>query len=105
MPDGQGYTVKPEELRTHGGTLNGVADRVKGAGGKGGAMQFGIETFGIVGQLFAGDANRVSHESARQIADFAEDIRDLAAVVRGAGDLYHGTERAHESPFKVVREA
>ncbi|RZQ65684.1 type VII secretion target [Amycolatopsis suaedae] len=100
MAPGKGYTVRPGELAQHGGTVDGIAERIRGAAEKGGGFTFGIDTFGIVGQLFAGDAQRVSQEAVREMNDFAGDIRDLAGCVRQAGQLYQTSDDALAQPFK-----
>lgn len=99
MSIGQGFTVEPTELRTHGGTLERVADSVDAAADQGGSVSFGIDTFGIVGQLFAGEARRVSGEAVEELRGFAEDIRSMAAGVRAAGEVYQGIDDANRNCF------
>ncbi|WP_216216459.1 type VII secretion target [Amycolatopsis aidingensis] len=98
---GKGFTVVTAELRTHGGSLDRVADRVAEAGEKGGSFEFGIDTFGVIGQVFSGEARRVTAEATREIADYANDIRDLAKSVRAAADQYDQAEDKHEKPFRT----
>lgn len=45
--------VKPDDLRTHAGTVNHLADRVGNCATTGSQTNLGIDTFGILGQPFA----------------------------------------------------
>lgn len=96
-----GFTVRAGEHDTHAGSLNGVADRVQQAGERGGAIDFGIDTFGIIGQAFSLQARQVSSEAAQQISRYAGDIRDLATAVRTAGATYVAADADLSEPFRA----
>jgi hypothetical protein len=45
--------VKPDDLRTHAATVNGLAERVDNCATTGSQTDLGVNTFGILGQPFA----------------------------------------------------
>ncbi|MGP4018519.1 type VII secretion target [Saccharopolyspora sp. 5N708] len=86
------FTVTPHHLATHGEYLNGLADRIAAAGESGGGVDFGIESFGIVGQVFSVDARETSQRAAIEIGKFAEHTRKLATGVNDCAADYRQTD-------------
>ncbi|MCI2418637.1 ESX-1 secretion-associated protein [Saccharopolyspora sp. K220] len=86
------FTVTPHRLATHGEYLSGLADQIDAAGKSGGGIDFGIESFGLVGQIFSLDARETSRRAAIEIGKFAEHTRKLATGVDDCAKDYRQTD-------------
>ncbi|MFD2396413.1 WXG100 family type VII secretion target [Prauserella oleivorans] len=76
---GDGFTSTPEDLATHSATVKALGDRLAKAADTGRGVELGGETYGIIGQAFAGDAKE-------QIAQTAEAISEMAAGLTDFGE-------------------
>ncbi|GAB3298310.1 hypothetical protein GCM10027563_41570 [Parasphingorhabdus pacifica] len=55
-------------------------------------MSFGTDSFGLVGQVFAGEARQTSQQAAAEIQEFSELTRDLGSRVNEAAKDYQDTD-------------
>ncbi|WP_187351919.1 hypothetical protein [Allosaccharopolyspora coralli] len=68
------------------------ADKVAQIGEKGGGVEFGTETFGLVGQMFATEARQTSQQAAEEIKTFSERTKTLGDEVSACGQDYASTD-------------
>ncbi|MBE9373423.1 hypothetical protein IQ251_03075 [Saccharopolyspora sp. HNM0983] len=86
------FNVSPDRLDTHSEWLDGLAEDIAAAGTKGDSVSFGVDTFGLVGQLFADDARQTSTQAVAELQKFAELTRDLAQRVKDTAADYRDTD-------------
>jgi hypothetical protein len=89
---GEGFHSTPDDLATHSATVSGLGSRLSQAAAKGGGVDVGGETFGIIGQAFAFGVKGDITETAGGIADVAAGFSDFGAGVRLAGQNYQQVE-------------
>jgi hypothetical protein len=89
---GKGFKSTPKDLATHSATVIGLGERLGKAGEKGGGVDLGGETFGIIGQAFAGSAKEQIAQTAEAIAEMASGLGDFGDGVAAAGQNYQQIE-------------
>lgn len=97
------FEVAPERLTTHSQWLAGLADDIAAAGKKGDDVSFGVDSFGLVGQAFAGQARHVSQQAVNEIQKFSELTRDLGNRVNEAAKDYQDTDSRNAECLERVR--
>ncbi|QUG99506.1 hypothetical protein HUO13_00640 [Saccharopolyspora erythraea] len=97
------FNVRPGRLTTHSQWLNGLADDIAAAGTKGNGVSFGVDSFGLVGQAFAGQARQTSQQAAAEIQKFSELTRDLGGRVAEAAKDYQDTDGNNADCLGQVR--
>ena len=63
-----GFRSTPEDLETHSATVRELGDRLSKAAEAGRSVELGGETYGVIGQAFAGDAKTQIVETAEAIS-------------------------------------
>ncbi|GDY28911.1 WXG100 family type VII secretion target [Gandjariella thermophila] len=91
--------VVVEELHNHAGNVGRLADRVQNCQRFGSEVDFGLHTFGIVGQAFALGCRQESQNMAQTLGKAAESVRDVSKGLQETGDTYHGTETDNTNLF------
>ncbi|MCA1195192.1 type VII secretion target [Saccharopolyspora sp. 6V] len=86
------FKVTPDRLSTHAQWLAGLADDIAAAGQKGAGVSFGVDSFGLVGQAFSGQARQTSQRAAEEIGKFADLTRDLGERVEATAADYRDTD-------------
>ncbi|WP_199434941.1 hypothetical protein [Qaidamihabitans albus] len=89
---GQGFKSTPEDLATHSATVDKLGERLTKAGETGGGVDLGIETYGIIGQAFSGDAREQIAETAEAIKEMGSGLTDFGEGVKAAGEHYRQIE-------------
>lgn len=97
------FNVSPERLTTHSQWLTGLADDIAAAGKKGEGVSFGADSFGLVGQVFAGQARQTSQQAAVEIQKFSELTRELGNRVHEAAKDYQDTDSKNADGLGQVR--
>ncbi|MFR9731806.1 type VII secretion target [Saccharopolyspora sp. MS10] len=97
------FNVIPSRLTTHSQWLTGLADDIAAAGQKGGGVSFGVDSFGLVGQVFAGQARQTSQQAAQEIERFSELTRDLGERVDAAAQDYQDVDVHNATCLGQVR--
>ncbi len=87
-----GFKSTPEDLETHSGTVRGLGDRLSKAAETGRNVELGGETYGLIGQAFAGEAKAQISETADAISEMATGLTDFADGIASAGQNYRRTE-------------
>lgn len=100
-----GYKVDPGELGNHAKSLEDVAKQVGKAAEKGAGVSFGMDTFGIIGQIFAGESERLATEAVGSMNEFAEGVQGAADGVRSAGEYYAGMDTDAAGGFDSLGKA
>lgn len=86
------FGVVPESLSKHSDWLAGMADKVANIGEKGDKVSFGVDTFGLVGQMFATEARQMSEQAVQEIQTFSERTKTLGSEVGACGSDYASTD-------------
>ncbi|MFC4001413.1 type VII secretion target [Prauserella oleivorans] len=89
---GDGFTSTPEDLATHSATVKALGDRLAKAADTGRGVELGGETYGIIGQAFAGDAKEQIAQTAEAISEMAAGLTDFGEGVAAAGRNYQKVE-------------
>ncbi|GAB3492726.1 type VII secretion target [Amycolatopsis cihanbeyliensis] len=89
---GEGFKSTTEDLATHSATMSRLGDQLGKAGEKGGGVDLGMETYGIIGQAFAGDAKEQIRQTADAISELASGLTDFGEGVKAAGENYQLVE-------------
>lgn len=84
----EGFKSSPEDLRTHSATVIRVGEDLSAAGDKGASVDLGIETYGIIGQAFSGNAKEQITQTANAIKDMGSGLTTFGEGVQAAGDAY-----------------
>ena len=87
-----GFKSTPEDLETHSATVRELGDRLSKAAEAGRSVELGGETYGVIGQAFAGDAKTQIVETAEPISEVATGLRDFADGIASAGENYRTAE-------------
>ncbi|AXB47775.1 type VII secretion target [Amycolatopsis albispora] len=103
MPDG-GFKAKPDELVTHAGTVLKLGERLNQAGTKGGGVDLGIETYGIIGQAFSGDVREQIAETAAALNELGEGLTDFSEGIKEAGGAYERFEKEVQELLELFKE-
>jgi len=83
-----GFKSTPEDLATHSATVTGLGERLEAAGKTGAGVDLGGETYGLIGQAFAGDVKDQITQTAEAISELASGLTDFGEGVAAAGQQY-----------------
>lgn len=86
------FGVVPESLSKHSEWLTDFADKIAQVGENGAGVEVGVESFGLVGQMFATEARQTSQQAAEEIKTFSERTKTLADEVGACGTDYASTD-------------
>ncbi|MGW1676826.1 type VII secretion target [Saccharopolyspora sp. NPDC002376] len=87
------FAVKPAALRSHSDYLSELAGKISAAADKAGGVSFGVDSFGLVGQMFAIQARETSQQAAQQISTFSERTDLLGQNVNQCAADYEGDDQ------------
>lgn len=91
---GKGFESTPEDLATHSATVDRLGDRLSKVGDTGSNVELGMETYGIIGQLFSSGAREEIAQTAEAIKEMGTGLSDFGEGVKAAGDSYQQVEAA-----------
>ncbi|TDD85656.1 hypothetical protein E1202_20435 [Saccharopolyspora karakumensis] len=81
-------TVKPEALTSHANYLAELAGKISDAASKGDGVDFGVESFGLVGQAFSTQARTTSQQAVEQLNTFSDRTDALGQAVGECATSY-----------------
>lgn len=97
------FNVMPERLTTHSQWLTGLAGDIAAAGQQGAGVSFGVDSFGLVGQLFADQARQTSQQAAAEIQKFSELTGDLGDRVSATAADYQDIDDKNSDDLGQVQ--
>lgn len=92
MGDGKGFESAPDDIATHGATVDKVGDRLTKLADKGGNVDLGMETYGIIGQAFSGGAREEIAQTSEAMREMGTGLSDFGEGVKSAGEHYKQVE-------------
>ncbi|SFP98991.1 Excreted virulence factor EspC, type VII ESX diderm [Amycolatopsis arida] len=95
-----GFKSTPEDLATHSATVKRLGEQLSGAATTGRGVDLGGETYGIIGQAFAGDVKEQITQTADAIDELASGLSDFGDGVESAGQQYQRIEDEIEQLLK-----
>lgn len=96
---GSGYTVDPDELRTHAGTLEALQDRFEAIKNASAFIQQDEEAYGLLCGWISGCLEDRHQRQDDLMAYVAENLGIAAAAVRGAAEDYESSDSDTGSAF------
>ncbi|MGH3793982.1 MAG: type VII secretion target [Pseudonocardiaceae bacterium] len=98
-----GFTVYPADLRAHANTLDQQAERIGRA--RSAAQDAGpdLESFGILCQFFAIDADIHVMTAKRCLDGLGDAVSQMAGGVRDTAELYDRADAVNRTIFEGVR--
>lgn len=81
-------SAAPQALNSHANYLAELAGKVSDAADKGDGVSFGVDSFGLVGQMFATQARDTSQQAVEQLKTFSERTDTLAQAIRDCANAY-----------------
>ncbi len=93
------FEMVPEDVVSHAGAVEGIAGDLRAAGERGGGVDLGIETYGIIGQAFSVHARLSIADMGRSIGELASALPEIADALRDCADSTRETDQHHASLF------
>lgn len=91
--------VETEEIHTHASSVDHIAARVQNCATFGKSTDFGLDTFGIIGQVFALGCRDNAHQVAGALDKAAGSVRDVKAALESTAETYKSTESDNTNLF------
>jgi uncharacterized protein YukE len=95
-----GYQVNIDTLDTHATIVDGLGTRVRAAGEKGAGADLGIETYGIIGQMFNGQVSESIAQTGRAVAEISTALGHTADGLRESAENYYMVEQDNVRIFR-----
>ncbi|MFF5991551.1 hypothetical protein [Prauserella flavalba] len=90
---GNGFESTPEDLATHSATVDRLGDRLTQIGTTGADVDLGMETYGIIGQVFSLGARAEIQQTSDAIKEMGTGLSDFGEGVKAAGEQYQLIEQ------------
>lgn len=100
----QHFAVRPADLRSHSDYLSDLAEKVSAAADKANGVSFGVDSFGLVGQMFAFQARETSQQGAEQIRTFSQRTGVLGENVRACAADYESDDQRNADNIGKIEE-
>lgn len=95
-----GFKSTPEDLATHSATVTNLGDRLGKAAATGTGVDLGGETYGVIGQAFAGDVKEQIAQTGEAINELANGLSEFGEGVASAGQHYEQIENEIQELLK-----
>jgi hypothetical protein len=102
---GDKIQVVTHELHTHAGNVGHLAERVDNCARTGSGTDFGINTFGLIGQVFSVGCRQQAHAASDGLTQAAHAVRDVDQGLQDTADTYHGNEDDNAELFERLHRA
>jgi uncharacterized protein YukE len=102
MPDGQGYEVLTDELGTHAGRVDALADRLQAAVAAAQQVSMDNSAYGVICQPFALLVDPFEQMGVQALQKAQDSVTDTARKVREAAQSYAGQDQAGSQAIKTV---
>jgi hypothetical protein len=93
------FEIVPADVIAHAGAVEGLSGELTKAGEQGAGVDLGIETYGIIGQLFSGKVRTAIDDMGEAIAELASALPDIADALRDCADSTRETDEHHANLF------
>jgi hypothetical protein len=104
MTSGQGYEVLTDELSTHAGKVDTLADRLRTAVQAAQQVTMNNSAYGVICQPFALLLDPFEQMGAQALQQAQESVTDTAGKVREAVGTYEGQESKDAQAIKTLGE-
>ncbi|MFI9388598.1 type VII secretion target [Kutzneria sp. NPDC052558] len=91
--------VEVSELHTHAKNVDAIADQIANCARTAQGIDFGIDTFGIVGQAFAAFIKPNSQQQAANLLSAVDAARGVSKNLDATAELYHQTDSDNADLF------
>jgi hypothetical protein len=98
------FEITPGDVISHAGSVEGFGSALTAAGTQGANVDLGIETYGIIGQVFSVHARMSISEMGGSISELASALPDVADALRDCADSTKETDDDHASLFEKFME-
>jgi len=95
--------VEVSELHTHAKNVDSIADQVANCAKTAQGIDFGPDTFGIVGQAFAAFIKPNSQQQAANLNSAVEAVRGVSKNLDATADLYEQTDSDNADLFSDIQ--
>lgn len=102
MPDGQGYEVLTDELGTHAGKVDGLAQRLRTAVQAAQQVSMDNSAYGVICQPFALLLDPFEQMGVQALQTAQESVEDTAGKVRDAVQTYEGQDQTSGQALKTI---
>ncbi|MCT2581546.1 ESX-1 secretion-associated protein [Actinophytocola gossypii] len=93
------FEMVPDDVTSHAGNVDGLAGELTKAGQKGGGVDLGVETYGIIGQAFSLHARASIASVGCSISELATALPEIADALRDCADTTRETDEHHAGLF------
>ncbi|WP_329789320.1 type VII secretion target [Lentzea sp. DG1S-22] len=94
-----GFQVDPGELHSFAKDQFSRQQAVEAAASKASQVSLGGDTFGLLLQFFANDAEKAAHKTVELIRQLARGVGDAAETTKATALFYEQNEDANRSRF------
>lgn len=91
--------VEVSELHAHAKNVDALADQVANCAQTAKGIDFGLDTFGVIGQAFAAFIKPNSQAQAANLDSAVEAVRDVSKNLDATADLYEQTDSDNADLF------
>ncbi|MCP2170013.1 type VII secretion target [Goodfellowiella coeruleoviolacea] len=92
-----GFDVVPDELRTFASGLKDRGGQVGEVATAADGVSLGVDTFGVIGQIFVGSAKQAAGEAAAGLKALSETLADDGDNTNATADTYADTDDGNAS--------
>ena len=97
-------TVTVDQINVHATHMQGFADRVDNCAANAKSNDFGLDSYWIVGQIFAVALHNFSSTTTRSLALVTRDIHDISTQLTSTATCYHDLEQAIGNVLNEIGE-
>jgi uncharacterized protein YukE len=94
--------VEVSELHTHAKNVDAIADQVDNCAKTAQGIDFGIDTFGVIGQAFAAFIKPNSQQQAASLSSAVDAVRGVSKNLDATADLYEQTDSDNADLFGAI---
>jgi hypothetical protein len=97
------FEMVPEDVVSHASAVQGLAGDLRAAGERGGTVDLGIETYGIICQPISAALQQHIADMGRSINEIASALPEIADALRDTADSTRETDGQHAELFDQYR--
>lgn len=92
------------ELHQHAKNVANDAEAIKACADTGKQTDFGINTFGIIGQIFSGGARTQAHQVSDNLSKTVQFVQSVSRDLDDTAETYKQTDGGNAEVFKQLQE-
>ncbi|MFD9703831.1 hypothetical protein [Lentzea sp. NPDC059081] len=97
------FAMVPADVVNHAGTVQSMGMELTRAAGRGQSVDLGVDTYGIIGQVFSVPVRIHIAAIANSINELADALPDVADALRDCADVTQQTDDEHAKLFTKFR--